>query len=72
MVLPSTLREMSPEIFNDRGSLKIVRAAKGCAARVGDFVGSGGDSGRVSSTVIPDMNVMSECSRMVLGHFGKH
>ena len=54
IVLPSTLREMPPGIFKDCKSLRVVR--------VGDFVGSGGGAGGVSSTVIPDANVLSECS----------
>ena len=38
IVLPSTLREMSPEIFRDCGSLKIVRVARDCPIDVGKFV----------------------------------
>lgn len=38
IALPSTLREMSSEIFRDCGSLKIVRVARGCPIDVGKFV----------------------------------
>ena len=39
VVLPSTLREISPDIFKGCKSLKIVRVAKGCAVNVRKLVG---------------------------------
>ena len=40
VVLPSTLREMSPDMFNGCDSLRVVRVARGCALDVRKFVGS--------------------------------
>lgn len=40
VVLPSTLREMSPDIFKNCADLKTVRVAEGCRADVEDFVSS--------------------------------
>ena len=39
MVFPSTLREMSPNIFDGCGRLRTVRVARGCPLRVEKFVG---------------------------------
>lgn len=39
VVLPSTLREMSPNIFKDCGSLKTVWVAKGCKLNIRLLVG---------------------------------
>lgn len=41
VVLPSTLREMHPDMFKDCSALKIVWVAKGCPLNVKSFVGSG-------------------------------
>ena len=41
IVLPSTLREMSPDVFRDCGSLKTVRVARACPLDVGGFVREG-------------------------------
>ena len=38
MVLPSTLREMSPDVLRDCEDLKTVWVAKGCRIEVKDFV----------------------------------
>ena len=43
IVLPKTLKEMSPDIFKCCDSLKIVRVAKGCPINVKKFVKSGVD-----------------------------
>ena len=40
MVLPSTLKKMTPDMFKDYGSLKTVWVAKGCKVDVKKFVGS--------------------------------
>ena len=39
IILPGTLREMSPNIFRDCDSLKTVRVAKGCSLDIRKFVG---------------------------------
>ena len=38
VILPSTLREMRPDIFKGCSSLKTVRVAKGCRVKVKKFV----------------------------------
>ena len=38
VVLPSTLREMSPDVFRDCESLKTVWVAEGCRIEVKDLV----------------------------------
>ena len=38
-MFPSTLREMTPEVFNDCKDLKTVWVAEGCPLDVGKFVG---------------------------------
>ena len=38
VVLPSTLREMSPDVLRDCEDLKTVWVAKGCKVKVKDFV----------------------------------
>ena len=40
VVLPSTLRQMSPDIFKGCDSLRVVRVARGCPLDVRKFVGS--------------------------------
>ena len=39
IILPGTLREMSPDIFKNCNSLKTVRVAKGCSLDIRKFVG---------------------------------
>ena len=39
VVLPSTLRELHPDIFRDCKRLRTVRVARGCAVKVRKFVG---------------------------------
>ena len=41
VVLPSMLREISPNIFKNSGSLKTIRVAKDCSVCVESLVGSG-------------------------------
>ena len=40
VVLPSTLRQMSQDIFKGCDSLRVVRVARGCPLDVRKFVGS--------------------------------
>ena len=41
IVLPSTLRELPPDVFRDCGSLRVVRVARACPLDVGRFVREG-------------------------------
>ena len=41
VALPSTLREIGPELFVNCGSLRTVRVAKGCEAPAKQLVGKG-------------------------------